>query len=64
MLSWNAGARPDDGVWGKHWYGAVNRSTGFAAPKHEYLENNDGMAALVAQALPYYERMAGVALRV
>ena len=63
MLSWSAGARPDDGVWGKHWYGAVNRSTGFAAPKNAYFESIDGMGSLVAQALPYYERLAGVALK-
>ena len=63
MLSWNAGARPDDGVWGKHWYGAVNRSTGFAAPGNAYFESIDGMGSLVAQALPYYERLAGVALK-
>ena len=63
MLSWNAGARPDDGVWGKHWYGAVNRSTGFAAPRNAYFESIDGMGSLVAQALPYYERLAGVALK-
>lgn len=32
MLSWNAGRHPDDGLWGRHWYGAVEASTGFAAP--------------------------------
>ena len=31
MLGWPAGRRPFDGVWGRHWYGAVWRSTGFAA---------------------------------
>jgi hypothetical protein len=29
MLSWPAGARATDGVWGRHWYQAVERSTGF-----------------------------------
>ncbi|MEL7363831.1 MAG: HAD family hydrolase, partial [Bacteroidota bacterium] len=29
MLSWSPGPRPTDGVWAKHWYGAVERSTGF-----------------------------------
>ncbi len=63
MLSWPAGARLDDGVWGKHWYGAVERSTGFAAPKNEYLGNIE-MQALVEQAIPYYGRLAGFALKV
>jgi hypothetical protein len=29
MLSWPAGPRPTDGVWGRHWYEGVWRSTGF-----------------------------------
>src|SRR5205823_7151900 len=29
MLSWPAGPRDTDGVWGRHWYGAVWASTGF-----------------------------------
>ena len=30
MLSWEAGPRPEDGVWAPHWYHAVHQSTGFA----------------------------------
>jgi hypothetical protein len=30
MLSWAPGPRPTDGVWAKHWYAEVERSTGFA----------------------------------
>lgn len=29
MLSWPAGPRPTDGVWAKHWYDAVWKSTSF-----------------------------------
>lgn len=29
MLSWPAGPRETDGVWAKHWYAAVEKSTGF-----------------------------------
>jgi hypothetical protein len=37
MLRWPAGLRETDGVWAKHWYGAVARSTGFKPyrPKNE-----------------------------
>ncbi len=37
MLQWPAGPRSTDGVWAKHWYGNVLRSTGFApyTPKDE-----------------------------
>ena len=29
MLSWPAGPRDSDGIWGHHWYGNVETSTGF-----------------------------------
>jgi len=29
MLSWPPGRRETDGIWGKYWYAAVERSTGF-----------------------------------
>lgn len=29
MLSWPPGARETDGIWAKHWYDAVWKSTGF-----------------------------------
>lgn len=37
MLQWPAGPRETDGVWAKHWYASVERSTGFSpyVPKHE-----------------------------
>ena len=31
MLSWPAGRRASDGVWGAHWYRSVKNSTGFEA---------------------------------
>jgi hypothetical protein len=37
MLEWATGPRPTDGVWAKHWYDAVEQSTGFKPyrPKDE-----------------------------
>ena len=29
MLSWPVGRRESDGIWGRHWYGSVEASTGF-----------------------------------
>lgn len=29
MLTWQKGARPEDGVWAKYWYHNVHNSTGF-----------------------------------
>jgi hypothetical protein len=57
MLRWPAGAKPFDGPWARHWYGAVHRSTGFAGPEGP-LPDLDGRAAdLVAAALPHYDAL-------
>ena len=33
MLSWESGPSKDDGIWGKHWYDSIWKSTGFAPPE-------------------------------
>ena len=33
MLSWPPGLRETDGIWAKHWYGEVEKSTGFRKPE-------------------------------
>jgi hypothetical protein len=57
MLAWPAGPRATDGVWAKHWYAAVERSTGFApyGPKSEKVPPELG--ELCQQCLAHYERM-------
>ncbi len=57
MLRWPAGGHCQDGVWARHWYGAVHRSTGFAEPEGNLPQLDTEYAALAAQALPYYERL-------
>ena len=57
MLTWPPGRRDSDGVWGRYWYDAVWRSTGFAEyrPRHPPL---DERSATVAEACrPQYERL-------
>ena len=56
MLRWPAGRRASDGVWGAHWYGRVEQSTGFA----RYREPGPVPAeleAVVEACMPYYETM-------
>lgn len=62
MLSWPSGGHADDGVWASHWYGAVHRSTGFAGAEGDPPELRGGYAALVEDAMPFYERLAARAL--
>ena len=63
MLSWSAGPKPEDGVWARHWYDNVHRSTGFAPyrPKDEPFAAR--LEPLLAECLPLYERLAEYAIR-
>ncbi len=56
MLAWPKGPRASDGVWSAHWYGRVNASTGFA-PYQPPGPVPEGLAGIVAECRPYYERM-------
>ncbi len=63
MLSWPAGARSEDGIWAKHWYHNVHRSTGFAPyqPKNEPLPR--GLQPLLDQCRPLYAELATLAIQ-
>ncbi|MCI5077861.1 hypothetical protein [Oricola sp.] len=60
MLAWDKGPRPEDGVWGRHWYDAIWQSTGFSKPASMELppELPEHLARVEAQALPAWEAMA------
>ncbi|MEM9629214.1 MAG: HAD family hydrolase [Pseudomonadota bacterium] len=58
MLSWPPGPKPFDGIWAPHWYDAVHRSTGFAAPEGDMPDLTDDQALLMQAALPAYEALA------
>ena len=57
MLSWPPGRRESDGIWAKHWYDAVERSTSFkpyrpkSEPLPEFLED------VHAECLKCYEML-------
>jgi hypothetical protein len=57
MLSWPPGLRATDGVWAKHWYAAVERSTGFRpyAPKTGAVP--DRLRDLHRRCIGYYDRL-------
>ena len=63
MLSWSAGPRPSDGVWGEYWYSAVWRSTGFL-PHHPPRDDLPGrLRPLLERCRPYYDTMAAHRMR-
>jgi hypothetical protein len=64
MLHWPAGRRATDGVWAPAWYGAVENSTGFEAPKSTTaIELPPHLKKIADQAQPHYEALARHRLR-
>lgn len=57
MLSWAAGPRDTDGVWGPHWYAGVWRSTGFTAYRPPKDTLPDRLRPLLERCQPYYDAM-------
>ncbi len=62
MLYWPPGPRPTDGVWARHWYGDVHRSTGFMpyTPRLETFPQR--LWELSERARPFYEYLRRHAL--
>jgi hypothetical protein len=62
MLAWPAGARDSDGVWGRHWYDAVNRSTGFTPARSVVPELDYQQQQVADTCQPFYEALRKFAL--
>ena len=63
MLSWQPGARPEDGSWAKYWYHAVHRSTGFQEYSRKEGEFPEQLRPLLTQCQPYYEKLSTLAIQ-
>ncbi len=63
MLSWEAGARPEDGLWAPHWYSNVHRSTGFLPYRPKTGAFPERLQPLLEESRPYYDRLFARALR-
>ena len=62
MLRWPAGPITEDGIWAKHWYHAVHKSTGFAS----YVAKSDfpkKLKPLLDECRPFYENLYEHAIR-
>lgn len=57
MLSWEAGPRPEDGVWAEHWYAAVWRSTGFEPWQPREIRIPRGKLPVLREAERLVERL-------
>lgn len=62
MLGWPPGPRREDGIWAKHWYHSLHKSTGFSA----YVEKTqfpEHLEALLAECRPWYDKLYQHAIR-
>jgi hypothetical protein len=55
MLSWNSGPAKEDGIWGKHWYDNIWKSTKFAAPDILQQPLGRELQALCDEVTPDFE---------
>src|ERR1044072_5819986 len=49
MLSWPAGPRTTDGVWARHWYAEVEKSTGFRPYQPKQIDLPPPLKGLLAE---------------
>lgn len=64
MLSWPPGPRATDGIWARHWYERVERSTGFERTEAAAVPLLTGpLADLEALCRPLYEKLRAHRLR-
>ena len=54
MLKWPKGRRKSDGVWGKHWYSAVEQSTSFQAYQKKDEKIPIEYTAIYEESLEFY----------
>jgi hypothetical protein len=63
MLAWEAGPRSCDGIWAKHWYDAVWKSTGFAPYRPRLGELPAELAGVLEEVQPIYAALAAERIR-
>jgi hypothetical protein len=63
MLSWPPGPRATDGVWAKHWYAEVEKSTGFRPYQPKQIDLPPRLHALCDQCREHYDLLYESRLR-
>jgi len=63
MLSWASGPHAQDGVWGAHWYDAVNASDGFGKAPGALPELEDDFRRVADACRADYEALEAYCLR-
>jgi hypothetical protein len=63
MLSWDPIPRPEDGVWAKHWYHNVQKSSGFSPYKAKTEPFPKQLLPMLEECVPYYETLYASAIK-
>jgi len=63
MLSWQAGPRPEDGIWAPHWYENVHRSTGFRPYRDKTEPLPERLVSVLDECQPHYDFLYARAIR-
>ena len=63
MLSWNPGSRKEDGVWAKHWYKNVHKSTHFKNQQSTPRILRENLKHVNEEAYIYYEKLLDKAIK-
>jgi hypothetical protein len=57
MLTWPEGSRETDGVWDKHWYDVVIKSTEFTPYREKVVSLSPEQEKIAALAEPAYRTL-------
>ena len=57
MLTWEKGNHPQDGIWWKHWYDNVIKTTGFQQYSQKNISIEKKYSAIYDEALYYYKKL-------
>lgn len=55
MLSWPSGPRAEDGIWAKHWYANVHKSSGFRTYHKKEAPFPQHLMPLLSKCKPFYD---------
>lgn len=62
MLNWEAGARPEDGVWASYWYNNVHKSTGFQPYQAKEITLSPTLEKVADHCMPLYQELVAASL--
>ena len=62
MLSWPPGPRQEDGVWAKHWYHNVHKSTAFQEYRAKTAPFPEPLKPLLEECQPVYDELYSTAI--